>query len=340
MEENNMVSIIVPIYNVEKYVKKCLISLVNQTYKNIKIYAVIDGSPDNSAEIVKSFAEKDKRIIVIEKENGGYGSVLQHTIEKIETKYFAICDPDDWLETNAIEVLINTANKYNLDVVIGDKYNIYENSLNKRETIASNLNHEYVKANYIYKGDELSILAMLSPSPHSKLYRTELAKKIKFPKKTNYTDFLLYMITLNNAESGMYINIPLSNYLHDRVGNSTTDKTIKNIKNQIIVFKEVCKQINSKRNNKYIYYKLYEQYRYLYTYIISQTKKINIKEIKEDLNCIELLKKQRKKIEECLKETKAGIINYMIMKLLFNKNTRFIMYKILIKRSEKNGRNG
>lgn len=333
-----MVSIIVPIYNVEKYVKKCLISLVNQTYKNIKIYAVIDGSPDNSAEIVKSFAEKDKRIIVIEKENGGYGSVLQCAIEKIKTKYFAICDPDDWLETNAIEVLINTANKYNLDIVIGDKYNIYENSLS-REPIASNLNHEYVKANYIYRGDEVSILAMLSPSPHSKLYRTELAKKIKFPKKTNYTDFLLYMITLDNAESGMYINIPLSNYLHDRIGNSTTDKTIKNIKNQIIVFKEVCKQINSKRNNKYIYYKLYEQYRYLYTYIISQTKKINMKEIKEDLNCIELLKNQRKKIKECLKETKAGIINYMIMKLLFNKKTRFIMYKILIKRAEKNGRN-
>ena len=91
------VSIIVPIYNVEKYVSKCLDSLTRQTFSDIEILAVSDGSPDNSKEIVLKYAEKDKRVKFIEKENGGYGSVLETAIARIESEYFMVCDPDDWL---------------------------------------------------------------------------------------------------------------------------------------------------------------------------------------------------------------------------------------------------
>ena len=103
------VSIIVPIYNVEEYISKCLTSLENQTFKNIEIWAVSDGSPDNSAQIVKRYQKKFDNIKLIEKENGGYGSVLEYCINNIKTEYFLICDPDDWLSDDCIEVLYKKA---------------------------------------------------------------------------------------------------------------------------------------------------------------------------------------------------------------------------------------
>ena len=92
------VTIIVPIYNVEKYIEKCLRSLLAQSFSEFEVWAIDDGSPDNSSDIVKEFCKKDSRIKLIQKENGGYGSVLEYAIKRIETEYFLICDPDDWLE--------------------------------------------------------------------------------------------------------------------------------------------------------------------------------------------------------------------------------------------------
>ena len=96
------VTIIVPIYNVEKYVEKCIKSLLSQTFKNIQILAVDDGSPDNSKDIIRKLSKKDDRVKLVVKENGGYGSVLQYAIKNIQTEYFIVCDPDDWLRQDLI----------------------------------------------------------------------------------------------------------------------------------------------------------------------------------------------------------------------------------------------
>ena len=82
------VSIIVPIYNVEKYVSKCLDSLLRQSFSDIEVIAVSDGSPDNSKDIVLDYCGKDSRVKFVEKENGGYGSVLEKAIEHINSDYF------------------------------------------------------------------------------------------------------------------------------------------------------------------------------------------------------------------------------------------------------------
>ena len=122
------VSIIVPIYNVEKYVSKCLESLLRQSFSDFEIIAVSDGSPDNSKDIVLDYCKKDNRIKFIEKENGGYGSVLEKAIEHIESEYFMVCDPDDWLSVDAVEVLVNTLEKNNVDLVVGCKYLVYNDN--------------------------------------------------------------------------------------------------------------------------------------------------------------------------------------------------------------------
>ena len=125
------VTIVVPIYNVEKYLPKCLDSLISQTFKDIEIWAISDGSPDNSVKIIKEYEKKDKRVKCIEKENGGYGSVLEYAIKNIKTKYFLICDPDDWISEDAIEVLYGAAEDNKLDFVRAAYYDVYSDNNEK-----------------------------------------------------------------------------------------------------------------------------------------------------------------------------------------------------------------
>ena len=337
--KKNKVTIIVPIYNVEEYVEKCLKSLINQTLKDIEIYAVVDGSPDNSLDIVKKYAKRDSRIKCIDKENGGYGSVLEYSINDLKTDYFLICDPDDWLAKNAVETLYNEAIKNDLDIVVGDKYLVYSD--NKEETYCSSLLYAgKVEPNKIYENEEVSKLVNLSCSPHSKLFRTSLMKKVVFPKKVNYTDFLLYMISLSRSKRAKYIDKALSYYLIDRIGNSVTDVSPKAINSQITVFKETLNILErDKCDNDYMYYGMYNQFRYTILNASAKLSKENYKLLKKDLrNCLFLLKKYKKQIKKYVTfdNTLKTIYNRMIFSLLFNKvlsniTMKFIMY-LAIKR--------
>lgn len=333
MKENLKVSIIVPIYNVEAYVEKCLISLINQTYNNIVVYAISDGSPDNSINIAKKLADKDKRIVCIEKENGGYGSVLEYAINIIETKYFMICDPDDWLEEDAVDVLLNTAESNNLDLVIGDKFLIYDNCSQKYKC-DSNIDHKLILANKLYENDDVYKLAVLHASPHSKLYKTDLVRKLIFPKKVSYTDLYLYLNILNNSKRAMYINKYLSNYLIERVGNTTTDKSLKSLRAQITVFNSSFKSI---KHNPYFMWKLYEQYRYGCIDILSHFDMVNYNEIEDEINCINCLKQYKKEIKKVMKYNSIvkTIYNKIIIEFLFNEKSRRKCIDFIIKVSKR-----
>ena len=173
METN--ITVVVPIYNVEKYVAKCLNSLIKQNYTNFEVLCVDDGSPDNSKAIVKKYAEKDSRIKLIEKENGGYGSVLQYSINNIRTEYFLICDPDDWLESTALKNLYEFAESNNLDIAVGDMYGVYpEGNDYVKKYIHTFYDELRILPNRVYT--DKNIIEKFSfghVSPHAKLFRTE-----------------------------------------------------------------------------------------------------------------------------------------------------------------------
>lgn len=334
----NKVTVIVPIYNVEKYVAKCLDSLINQTLKEIEVFAVIDGSPDNSIEIVKKYAKKDSRIKCIDKENGGYGSVLEYSLERIKTDYFLICDPDDWLREDAVETLYNAAIKNNADIVVGDKYLVYSD--NEQTDYCSSILHPgTIEPNKLYKGKEVGRLVNLSVSPHSKLFKTSLANKIKFPRKVNYTDFLLFMVSLSNAKSALYIDEALSYYLIDRVGNSVTDVSIKAVNGLLTVFKETLSILENKKcDNSYIYYGMYHQLRYTILNVAAKLSKENYKIAKKDIReCLFLLKPYKKDIKKYVKYNNKlkTIYNRLILSLLFNKVFSLTTMKFLIKLAKK-----
>ncbi len=132
--EKTKISVIIPIYNVEKYIEGCLKSIINQTLKEIEIICINDGTPDNSMKIVDKIAKKDKRIKVFNKENGGLSSARNYGIDKATSKYIYFIDSDDQLKENALEILYNKMEEEDLDTLFFDAENVYEDEGNKENS--------------------------------------------------------------------------------------------------------------------------------------------------------------------------------------------------------------
>lgn len=122
LDKQELVSIIVPVYKVEKYLDRCVESLISQTYENIEIILVDDGSPDNSGKLCDEWANKDKRIRVIHKKNSGVSATRNRGISESTGKYLVFVDSDDWLEQNAVELLYNKLIVENVDMVCGSYF--------------------------------------------------------------------------------------------------------------------------------------------------------------------------------------------------------------------------
>lgn len=173
-----LVSVIVPIYNVEKYLSKCIDSITNQTLTNIEIILVNDGSTDNSGIIADEYAKNDNRIKVIHKENGGQGSARNIGIELASGEYIGFVDSDDWIDLDMYDKLYNAAinNKASIAVcnrrVLDDNYNI-KTVVNIKEKII-----EDVKSNIVnYIVDDL--LYKHTVVVYNKIYKSEIIKENK-----------------------------------------------------------------------------------------------------------------------------------------------------------------
>ena len=269
------VTIIVPIYKVEKYLRACFDSLLKQTSDSFVVLAVNDGSPDNSQAIIDEYTEKYPKLIFgIQKENGGYGSVLQMAIEKLETPYFLVCDPDDTIEPNAVETLLSLAKVSGADLTVGAKTFVYENSEDRDYDKAYNTEFAQLKPNTLYRAgtEEFNNLFFLDPSPHAKLYKKELSRHIDFPKKVGYTDNLLFYMNLLQAKSVIYTDTSLANYLIDRAGNSMGDVRVAAMSGEIRVFRTILAQASILKNVPDIFwYRMFESFKFM----LYKTRRLN-----------------------------------------------------------------
>ena len=118
--ENIKVSVCVPFYNIAQYAGRCLDSILNNTYKNLEVICVNDGSTDETLEILKEYEKKDSRIIVINKENGGLASARNSALDCCSGDFIAIVDGDDWVHQQYFEILLDVQRKTRADVVICD----------------------------------------------------------------------------------------------------------------------------------------------------------------------------------------------------------------------------
>ena len=122
MNKNNiLISIIIPIYNADKYLAKCINSVISQTYTSWELLLINDGSTDKSLEICNSFALKDSRISIINKSNSGVADTRNKGLDQAKGDYIIFLDADDyWILNNSLNILVNTAIEYKLDIVRGD----------------------------------------------------------------------------------------------------------------------------------------------------------------------------------------------------------------------------
>ncbi|MBF0709868.1 MULTISPECIES: glycosyltransferase family 2 protein [unclassified Gemella] len=172
----DLISVIVPVYKVEDYLEKSVNSIINQTYKNLEIILVDDGSPDRSGQICDQLAKKDDRIVVYHKENGGVSAARNFALEKARGAYISFVDSDDYLELNMLEELYNIAIKEDADFV--------ESNFN---LILRSKKRKYTEENYYLRLDkkeylkEYLLMDKLFGASWGKIIKADLAKSILFP---------------------------------------------------------------------------------------------------------------------------------------------------------------
>ena len=208
-KNNELISVIIPVYNVEPYVKRCIDTVLNQTYKNIEIIIVDDGSTDNSGKICDEYKNKDNRVIVIHKENGGLSDARNTGIEKCKGKYIIFVDSDDYIETTMVEKLYNDIKSSNADISICGIY-VSENDTIKEQvtpkksfSISGNTKYDYIYNEYSLQ----TIVAW------NKLYKRSIFKKIRYEKGRVHEDEIIICDILNNAKKISYMLEPLYYYI-------------------------------------------------------------------------------------------------------------------------------
>ena len=182
---NPLISIIVPIYKVEDYIRKCVDSILNQTYKNLEIILVDDGSPDNCGSICEEYSLKDKRIKVIHKKNGGLSSARNAGLDIASGEYIGFIDSDDWIESDMYESLYNALMKYNADISVCGRYIVKENRIT---TIS-----DTEKAEVFTRREALAELVLdeysgMKNFAWDKLYKKELFENIRYPEGKYFED--------------------------------------------------------------------------------------------------------------------------------------------------------
>ncbi len=223
------ITVIVPVYNVENYLNKCLDSILKQTYQNLEIIVVNDGSTDNSGGICQEYAQKDSRIIYIEKENGGLSDARNAGLDRMTGSYVTFVDSDDWIEQDYVEVLYNKLTEYQADVSVGNYYSYNEDEGMYYFHINGDSYYEKVFDNVsifenLYESQEMKSFALISA--WGKLYKASLFDYIRFDKgklgEDGYMNQKLYLL----VQKVIYINQGLYAY-RQRSGSITKTWTEK-----------------------------------------------------------------------------------------------------------------
>ena len=214
-----LVSVIVPVYNVAPYLEQCLDSIVNQTYRNLEIILVDDGSTDESGTICDRYAEQDARIQVVHKENGGQSSARNVALDMMTGEWVLFVDSDDWIELNTLELLFEQKDERADLVEFGWNF-IYRDSnkvfLNEACVMAGIDALKLLVFTDIYMG----LMA-------NKLFKASYLQKSRFISGRYYEDTPFIIEQLYKIKTYQYIAEPLYNYRRDRVGQTTAGFTPK-----------------------------------------------------------------------------------------------------------------
>ena len=309
--EKDLISIIIPVYKVEKYLEKCIESVLKQTYTNLQVILVDDGSPDNCGKICDEYAKKDSRIEVIHKVNGGLSDARNVGIAKAKGKYIGFVDSDDYIKEDMYEILLNLIKKYDADVSICNLYDVIDGN-------------EYIrnKENGIKEYNRIDILkeVLLDKNIQSyawnKLYKKELFNEIKYPIGKNYEDIGTTFYIFEKCNKVVVTSEPEYYYLKraDSLVNNVTESTVLDY-TEIIIQRYLYTQKNIEELRKYNNY-------YLAKTLITAHNDIELlgsisekmqEKYKELYNlAFDILKNNKKDIDELFNDEQKKVIKELI----------------------------
>ncbi len=207
-----MISVIVPIYRVEEYLKRCVDSILNQTYNDLEIILVDDGSPDNCPAICDEYAKKDSRIKVIHKENGGLSDARNAGLAIAKGEWLSFIDSDDWIEPDMYEILLKNATEYNSQISVGGVNDELCNSDSIKIIKTTFDGKEDIKC--LSPKDAMRKHLLGSWAAWDKIYRREVFKDIKFPVGEINEDEVIMLKLLDKCERIVYNNRVFYHYIH------------------------------------------------------------------------------------------------------------------------------
>ena len=224
------ISVVVPVYNVEKYLRECLDSLANQTFEDFEVICVNDGSDDSSPDILEEYASEDERFKIVSQENKGLSGARNTGMNYIKGRYLLFLDSDDWLELNALELLYNHANALNSEMVIfpyryfnQETKQYEENDFTKLNMFDSSVDNK----NFNYKNIPETVFRI--PHESIKLYDVKTLKKlaVKFPEGLNYEDAYFFYKIFFKLNKVSIIRTQIYNYRirNDSICTTGTEKS-------------------------------------------------------------------------------------------------------------------
>jgi glycosyltransferase involved in cell wall biosynthesis len=221
--EKPLISIIIPVYKVEKYLEKCIKSVLDQTYKNLQIILVDDGSPDNCGKICDNYVKIDNRIEVIHKENGGLSDARNVGLKKARGKYIGFVDSDDYVSNGMFENMYNTLVNNNADVSICNFYTVIDN-----KNIIKNVDNGIEIYNKLEILKEILLDKKIQSYAWNKLYKRELFKDIEYPVGKKYEDIGTTFYILEKCNKIAVSGSPEYYYITrgDSIVNNNTEGTV------------------------------------------------------------------------------------------------------------------
>lgn len=236
------VSVIVPVYGVEKYIDKCLNSLVKQSLKEIEVIVVNDGTKDNSQKIVDKYVKKyPDKIKSYIKENGGQGSARNYGLKKASGEYIGYVDSDDFVEKDMYKKLYNKAKENNYDIVVCGNYNVSEDYQNKN--IDAFINNYNTDLENIFFG---------KMAVWNKIYKRDILikNKLEFKEKVWYEDLAFTLKAIMNSNTFAFIDEPLYDYLI-REGSTMNNSNVQRNLEILDAFNDILSYIQHNKKEEY-----------------------------------------------------------------------------------------
>ena len=327
--EKDKVSIIVPVYNVEKYIEKCLKSLISQSYKNIEIILIDDGSKDNSGKICDTYKGKDSRIKVIHKENAGVSEARNSGIQKATGKYLCFVDADDFVMNDYVNYMYQLIVKNSSDIAVCAK-------------MFSNFNEEQSsdEMTAVLDGENAIIRILNYRMPigvYSRIFKKDLIKnnKIKFLKDIYMGEgFNFNVACFQKAKKVIISNYKVYYYRRDNATSATTNFSIKKCENSLYAMKVMNDNLLIRTNHvmnswKYAIWRTYtDAFDYM---CLGNGEKANIEKFKEYKYYIKNNYKIYKKVDISKKDKYRAILMGIFPEIIpFILKCRRLIYKIKI----------